>query len=168
MAAHLAGRDDGLARVAPVLSCVDRFAELIEDGPGHDAAFHALRAAERTGRPVGTRDSVLDLERGLGRPLAPRGRGRKPTDALVAQAALFGDGRDNLSPISPACAAPPISVVPKARAAAADSRAFTAKILSQAAAAERRRRAAPAAPKPTIISAQVPGSGTAKVWYLRV
>ena len=48
----------------------------------------ALRAAEGTGRPVGTADFVTDLERRLGRPLAHRAAGRKPTAVAVMQKAL--------------------------------------------------------------------------------
>lgn len=89
--AHLEGRDDGLVSVAPVLARIARFGDLLEDDPGRDAGFQALRAAERTGRPVGTRDFVLDLERRLGRPLSPRGRGRKPMAPALASD-LFGEG----------------------------------------------------------------------------
>ena len=51
--AHLDGRDDKLATVAPILDRVShRFADLIErDVPQAQAA--ALRAAESTGRPLG-------------------------------------------------------------------------------------------------------------------
>lgn len=75
--AHMAGEDDGLVTVKPVLDRVDRFSELIgtdADDPG----FARFRAAERTGRPVGTADFVADLERLLGRPIARRAPGRKP------------------------------------------------------------------------------------------
>ena len=51
-AAHLAGRDDGLVKVAPLLSrCGRRFADLIEAEPA-PALTAALRAAETIGRPV--------------------------------------------------------------------------------------------------------------------
>ncbi|MET0272117.1 MAG: transposase [Phenylobacterium sp.] len=86
--AHLQGEDDGLVTVGPVLDRVDRFAELIEAG-ADDPAFAALRAAEATGRPLGTPDFVADLERRLGRPIARRAPGRKPAPKPEVQAGLF-------------------------------------------------------------------------------
>jgi len=48
--AHLAGRDDGWSKVAPLLSCCGgRFADLKADA----ALVAALRAAETIGRPLG-------------------------------------------------------------------------------------------------------------------
>jgi putative transposase len=98
VAAHLSGLDDGLATVAPVLALAPDFADLIADDPARDVAFRTLRAAERTGRPLGTRDFVLDLERRLGRRLAVQGRGRRPASAPAGHPSLFEEGRDNLSP----------------------------------------------------------------------
>ncbi len=86
--AHLQGEDDGLVTVRPVLDRVDRFADLIET-EADDPAFAALRAAETTGRPLGTPDFVADLERRLGRPIARRAPGRKPTPRAEVQAGLF-------------------------------------------------------------------------------
>ena len=86
--AHLAGEDDGLTTVGPVLSRVERFAELIE-GDAEIAAFAALRAAEQTGRPLGTADFVANLERRLGRPIARRAPGRKPAGQAARQPGLF-------------------------------------------------------------------------------
>lgn len=91
--AHLEGEDDGLVKVAPVLSRIERFADILDDGPQaedlHADAMRALRAAEGTGRPVGTADFVADLERRLGRPLARRAPGRKPTARQEEQQALL-------------------------------------------------------------------------------
>ena len=51
--AHLAGRDDGLVEVAPLLErCGGRFADLIAEEPD-PAKMAALRAAETIGRPLG-------------------------------------------------------------------------------------------------------------------
>ncbi|HRJ69624.1 MAG TPA: transposase [Beijerinckiaceae bacterium] len=73
--AHLAGRDDRLVRVRPVLERVGAFTELLEeDAPG----FAALRKAETTGRPLGSETFLARAERLLGRPLAPGKRGPKP------------------------------------------------------------------------------------------
>jgi putative transposase len=44
-------------------------------------AYDALRRGERTGRPLGSAAFVEDLERRLGRPLAPQKPGRKPKAA---------------------------------------------------------------------------------------
>jgi putative transposase len=75
--AHLAGEDDGLVSVKPLLDRVKDFVALIADETD-DAGFAALRAAEQTGRPLGTEDFISGLERILGRPIARRAPGRKP------------------------------------------------------------------------------------------
>jgi putative transposase len=75
--AHLEGRDDGLAAVAPVLDRVKDFAAFVADR-ANDAGFAALRAAEQTGRPVGTADFIDGLERALKRRISRRAPGRKP------------------------------------------------------------------------------------------
>ena len=64
--------------MGPVLARTTSFAELIssDDAPG---ALAAIRAAETTGRPLGTAAFVADLERRLGRAIARRAPGRKPT-----------------------------------------------------------------------------------------
>ncbi|HYE47275.1 MAG TPA: transposase [Caulobacter sp.] len=86
--AHLAGEDDGLVKVRPVLDRVERFAELLEGG--EDAkGWAAIRAAERTGRPLGTADFVSDLERLLRRPIARRAPGRKRGSAGPSQPNLI-------------------------------------------------------------------------------
>lgn len=75
--AHLAGRDDGVATVAPLLSRIECFADTLADEPA-EGEFNGLRAAETTGRPLGPKCFVADLEVRLGRALAPRRPGRKP------------------------------------------------------------------------------------------
>ena len=91
--AHLKGEDDGLVVVRPLLDRIERFDELIADGPDADRRFDAplkaLRASEATGRPIGTRDFVADLERVLKRPLARRGQGRKPATNADDQTLLL-------------------------------------------------------------------------------
>jgi putative transposase len=85
--AHLAGRDVALVRVAPLLDRVGRFCDLI-DGDGHREAFAALRAAESTGRALGSSEFVARIERLTGRRLRPQTPGRKPsarTDQLELQ-----------------------------------------------------------------------------------
>jgi putative transposase len=70
--AHLAGRDDGVVVVRPVLEQIGAF-----------------RAAESTGRPLGNAQFVAGLERLLGRPIARRAPGRKPADRADDQLALL-------------------------------------------------------------------------------
>ena len=77
--AHLAGRDDGLVRVAPLIERVGRFAELL--GMESDLALlAALRDAESTGRPLGSDAFVAELEQLTGRRLQRRAAGRKATE----------------------------------------------------------------------------------------
>ena len=48
-------------------------------------AFRLLRQAETTGRPLGSRAWIEQLERQSGRLLAPRKRGPKPRDMMAQQ-----------------------------------------------------------------------------------
>ena len=75
--AHLAGRDDPLVRVAPLLSRIDNFADTLVTAPS-DVEFSALRAAETTGRPLGSDAFISDLEGRLNRTLARQRPGPKP------------------------------------------------------------------------------------------
>ncbi|MFO1014137.1 MAG: transposase [Caulobacteraceae bacterium] len=86
--AHLKAEDDGLVVTAPVLARTPDFAALITGDPD-DKAFTAIRAAERTGRPLGPREFVEDLERLLGRPIARRAAGRKRKVAAEPEGALL-------------------------------------------------------------------------------
>jgi putative transposase len=81
--AHLAGVDDGLVIVRPLL---ERFGSA---GLADEAAFAALRSAETTGRPLGNADFIEGLERLLGRPIARRAPGRKPTPPALDQPKLL-------------------------------------------------------------------------------
>jgi putative transposase len=73
--AHLAGRDDGLVRVAPLVA---RSLDALIDGEPNAGAFARLRAAESTGRPLGSDAFVGSLEALLRRPLLRQKPGRKP------------------------------------------------------------------------------------------
>ena len=75
--AHLAGRDDGLATVKPVLDRVASFSDLLQTD-ADDPSFAALRRSELIGRPLGSPSFVAAMEARLGRRLAPGKRGRKP------------------------------------------------------------------------------------------
>jgi putative transposase len=76
-AAHLAGRDDALVKVGPLLKHVSDWRSfLAEDGPEELAA--RLHRHENTGRPLGKKAFITRLESRMGRPLAPQRPGRKP------------------------------------------------------------------------------------------
>jgi putative transposase len=75
--AHLAGADDGLVTVRPLLDRVERFADLLET-QAEPAAFAALRKAETIGRPLGSAAFLARIARKLGRSVEPRKRGPKP------------------------------------------------------------------------------------------
>ena len=79
VAAHFAGEDDDLVEVAPLL---DRYGDfrLFLDQPADEGAVRALRAAEVSGRPVGTANWIELLEALSGRSLAPKKRGPKPRE----------------------------------------------------------------------------------------
>jgi putative transposase len=75
--AHLGGRDDALVKVAPLLEPVAEWKAFLAAGP--DAEAHAaLRAHERTGRPLGGEAFLASLERRLGRVLHKAKPGPKP------------------------------------------------------------------------------------------
>ena len=75
--AHLAGENDELVEVAPLL---DRYGPIdaFLGGAEDEQATRALRMAETTGRPAGSAQWVADLEQRSGRSLQPRKRGPKP------------------------------------------------------------------------------------------
>lgn len=77
VAAHLAGKDDELVTVKPLLDQVPDFANFVHE-PADDALFADLRRSEKTGRPVGSSDWMTAMERQVGRPIVLRKRGPKP------------------------------------------------------------------------------------------
>ena len=79
--AHLEGRDDGLVTVAPLLERETDWRAFLSQGLSEDE-HQALRAGERTGRPLGSDAFVAALERDLGRPLARRKPGPRPASAF--------------------------------------------------------------------------------------
>ena len=76
-AAHLAGRDDGLVKVRPLLDRTSDWRGLL-DSALPQADYDAIRQGERTGRPLGSEGFVERLEANLGRALRPQRRGPKP------------------------------------------------------------------------------------------
>jgi putative transposase len=75
--AHLAGADDGLVEVAPLLERLGDFGAFL-GGAEDRQATRALRISETTGRPVGSAGWVSAIELRSGRSLAPKKRGPKP------------------------------------------------------------------------------------------
>jgi len=76
-AAHLAGKDDGLVTVAPLLELAPDWRTLL-DGGLDEAALEAIRKHERTGRPLGSEAFLAGLEARLGRQLKRAPPGPKP------------------------------------------------------------------------------------------
>jgi putative transposase len=82
---HLAGTDDAVVTVAPLLARIEDFAGLLA-GAEDDAAIRALLSSRTTGRPVGAADWIKALETRTQRSLAPAKRGPKgkgPSDPGV-------------------------------------------------------------------------------------
>jgi putative transposase len=84
--AHLAGRDDGVVKVAPVLSRIENLTEFLGQPFDEEAAYAALRRSETIGRPLGAENWIAQLEREHDRKLAPGRRGRKPKEGIVEAA----------------------------------------------------------------------------------
>lgn len=85
--AHRAGEDDELVEVAPLLERygpIERWLDSSED----EQATRALRMAETTGRPAGSREWIADIERRSGRTLAPRKRGPRAQEQVAAAGQL--------------------------------------------------------------------------------
>jgi putative transposase len=74
--AHLTGRDDSLVTVAPLLERLGSMAALVDTEP-EEIALARLRAAEATGRPLGSDDFVTRLEDLVQRRLRRQKPGRK-------------------------------------------------------------------------------------------
>jgi putative transposase len=75
--AHLAGADDELVTTRPLLDLVDDWREFLRGGLSA-AEREAIRAHERTGRPLGDKRFTARLEKRLGRTLARQKPGPKP------------------------------------------------------------------------------------------
>ena len=72
--AHLAGEDDRLVSVRPVLDRWTTFRDLLLEDC--EEKFISLREAEGMGRPLETAGFVTELERRLGRAIAGRAPGK--------------------------------------------------------------------------------------------
>ncbi len=75
--AHLAGEDDDLVTVAPLLAMASDWRGLLRSALP-EQELEQLRRHERTGRPLGGGRFLTRLEKKLGRVLKPRKRGPKP------------------------------------------------------------------------------------------
>jgi putative transposase len=75
--AHLAGRDDELVTVAPVLERYGHFAALLGQEYHDEQAWRQLRKSETSGRPIGDEEWLEELEAKTGRVLRPQKRGSK-------------------------------------------------------------------------------------------
>jgi len=75
--AHLAGKDDTLVRVAPLLDRVGDWRAFLAGGLD-EADLAAIRGHERTGHPLGDRAFFARLKTKLGREVRPRRPGRPP------------------------------------------------------------------------------------------
>ena len=75
--AHLKGRDDGLVRVAPLLERAGDWKKFPAEGLD-STTRDAIRASERTGRPLGGTGFIRKLEKKLDRVLTGRKPGPKP------------------------------------------------------------------------------------------
>ncbi len=76
--AHLEGRDDRLAIVRPLLELAPDWAAFLRSGLDEEQ-HNAIRASERTGRPLGSAMFVARLEKRLKRRLARQKPGPRPT-----------------------------------------------------------------------------------------
>ena len=75
--AHMAGRDDCLAKAGPLLAEVGDWKEFLA-GAASESELAAIRGHERTGRPLGEEGFVARLDSMLGRSLTPGKPGPRP------------------------------------------------------------------------------------------
>ncbi len=80
--AHLAGHDDALAEVSPLLAMASDWRRLLCSAVGEEE-LRALRRRERTGRPLGDEEFMVRLEQHLGRVLRRQKPGRKSKRAEI-------------------------------------------------------------------------------------
>jgi putative transposase len=78
VAALLAGEDDAVAKVAPVLDRVGDVAAFLGAQWDEAMGYAALRKAESVGRPIGSADWIADMEARTGLKIAPAKRGPVP------------------------------------------------------------------------------------------
>ncbi|MEK6543092.1 MAG: transposase [Elusimicrobiota bacterium] len=76
--AHLAGQDQNLVKVAPLLDLTEDWGTFLRQ-PTADGQNALIELHERTGRPLGNEEFIQKAEAILGRPLRPQKAGRKPS-----------------------------------------------------------------------------------------
>ena len=74
--AHLAGQDDGLVKVSPLLKRFGDWRKVLGKDGGTDEALNVLRSHERTGRVLGTEGFFAKVARLVGREVRPGKPGR--------------------------------------------------------------------------------------------
>jgi putative transposase len=83
VAAHVAGEDDALINVAPMLERHGPVADFPGDTCADQAAWKGLRMSETSGRPLGSDEWIGMLEKKTGRPLKPQKREPKVMDKWI-------------------------------------------------------------------------------------
>ncbi len=83
---HLCGRDDALVRVGPMRNRVVNWREYLTERLDPDS-LESLRVHVRTGRPLGSKEFVQELESITGRRLRPKPPGPPPMGATTARVA---------------------------------------------------------------------------------
>ena len=73
--AHMRGIDDDLVAVAPLLTLVDDWRSFLAGGLSEDE-YETMRKHERTGRPLGNKIFIDEMEGKLGKILTPKKGGR--------------------------------------------------------------------------------------------
>jgi putative transposase len=88
--AHLAGQDDSLVTVRPLLELIPDWDAYVAE-PDAAKLGDLVQAHAGTGRPLGPDSFVENLERRLGRPLKRRKPGPKPQERDLSTLDLFED-----------------------------------------------------------------------------
>ena len=83
VAAHLAGRDDALVQVQPVLALAPDFAGLLEMSLGEQMALDGFETKSLNGRPLGDAAFMARAEAELGRSLQPGKRGPRVRERVA-------------------------------------------------------------------------------------
>ena len=81
-AAHLAGQDDSLVKVAPLLEMIGDWKQFLREFPANDM-MNDLRKHERTGRPLGRESFLQRLENALSRVLRKQKPGPKGKTVII-------------------------------------------------------------------------------------
>ena len=77
--AHVAGRDDQLVKVAPLLAMIGDWQAFLNSALAEEE-LRDIRHHTRTGRPLGDKTFLARLEGMVGRVLKPQKRGPKPKE----------------------------------------------------------------------------------------